>query len=166
MTVSTLLPILCIPLRITTTSCSKGPQGLRFPLGVRGIFATQYFRKVSIRDSDDLVKPFMQVVIRTTRYYATLSILLLPLKLMATEHFCSILYVSIKIGLYHHDCVWRIVSEDSKDFITFQIYFLFSPPFIVKTFLNNFLNSSLSACLCCSNVQQLLQIFQNLYFLL
>ena len=72
MTASTLLLILCIPPKITTSSYSKGPQGLRFPLGVRGIFATQYFRKVSIRDSDDLVKPFMQVVIRTTRYYATL----------------------------------------------------------------------------------------------
>ena len=67
---STLLPMLGIPSKITTTSCSKGPQGLRFPLGVRGIFATKYFQKALIRDSDDLVKPFMQVVIRTTRYYA------------------------------------------------------------------------------------------------
>ena len=74
---STLLPILCISLKITTTSCSKVPQGLRFPLGVRGIFATKYFQKVPIRDSDNLVKPFMQVAIQTTRYYATLSKLLL-----------------------------------------------------------------------------------------
>ena len=35
---STLPPILCILYRVTTTSCSKGPQGLRFPLGVSGIF--------------------------------------------------------------------------------------------------------------------------------
>ena len=69
---SMLLPMLCISLRITTTSCSKVPQGLRFPLGVRGIFATKYFQKVPIRDSDNLVKPFMQVAIQTTRYYATL----------------------------------------------------------------------------------------------
>jgi hypothetical protein len=72
MSVSTLLPMLCISIKITTTSCSKVPQGLRFPLGVRGIFATQYFQKVPIRDSDNLVKPFMQVAIQTTRYYATL----------------------------------------------------------------------------------------------
>ena len=69
---STLLLILCISLKITTTSCSKVPQGLRFPLGVRGIFAAKYFQKVPIRDSDNLVKPFMQVAIQTTRYYATL----------------------------------------------------------------------------------------------
>ena len=69
---STLLLMLCIPFKITTTSCSKVPQGLRFPLGVRGIFATKYFQKVPIRDSDNLVKPFMQVAIQTTRYYATL----------------------------------------------------------------------------------------------
>ena len=35
---STLLPILCTLLNITTTSCSKGPQGLCFPLGDDGIF--------------------------------------------------------------------------------------------------------------------------------
>ncbi len=72
MTTSTLLLILGILLKITTTSCSKVPQGLRFPLGVRGIFAAQYFQKVPIRDSDNLVKPFMQVTIQMTRYYATL----------------------------------------------------------------------------------------------
>ena len=35
---STLLPILCISYKITTTSCSKGPQGLSFPLGISGTF--------------------------------------------------------------------------------------------------------------------------------
>lgn len=35
---STLLPILCISRKATTTSCSKGPQGLSFPLGVSGTF--------------------------------------------------------------------------------------------------------------------------------
>ncbi len=72
MAASTLPPILCVLVKTTTTSCSKGPQGLRFPLGVRGLFTTRYIRKVLVRDSDDLVKPFMQVVIHTTRYYATL----------------------------------------------------------------------------------------------
>ena len=72
MNTSTLLLILCIPNKITTTSCSKVPQGLRFPLGVRGIFTTQDFRKLSTRDSGDLVKPFMHVAIHTTRHYATL----------------------------------------------------------------------------------------------
>ncbi len=67
---STLLPMLCILIELTTTSCSKVPQGLRFPLGVRGIFTTQYFQKAPTRDSDNLVKPFMQVAIQTTRYYA------------------------------------------------------------------------------------------------
>jgi len=35
---STLLPILCTTRKVTTTSCSKGLQGLRFPLGDSGIF--------------------------------------------------------------------------------------------------------------------------------
>ena len=70
MNVSTLLPMLCIPDKITTTSCSKVPQGLHFPMDVRGIFATQYFQKFSTRDSSDLVKPFMHVAIHTTRHYA------------------------------------------------------------------------------------------------
>ena len=87
MTVSTLLLILCISLKITTTSCSKVPQGLRFPLGIRGLFTTKYFQRVSVRDSDNLVKPFMQVAIQTTRYYATLSKLLLSFfKRKITNH--------------------------------------------------------------------------------
>ena len=35
---STLLPILGILHKVATTSCSKGPQGLHFPLGISGIF--------------------------------------------------------------------------------------------------------------------------------
>ena len=70
MVFSTLLLILGIPNKITTTSCSKVPQGLRFPLGVSGLFTGKYIRKDSTRDSDNLVKPFMQVAIQTTRYYA------------------------------------------------------------------------------------------------
>ena len=69
MTASTLLPILCISSKFTTTSCSKVPQGLRFPLGVSGLFTGRYFQKAPIRDSDNLVKPFMQVTIQMTRYY-------------------------------------------------------------------------------------------------
>ena len=38
---STLLPILCISRKATTASCSKGPQGLSFPLGVSGTFTRQ-----------------------------------------------------------------------------------------------------------------------------
>ena len=72
MTTSTLLPMLCVSYKITTTSCSKVPQGLRFPLDVRGLFTTRYFQKAPTRDSDNLVKPFMQVTIQMTRYYATL----------------------------------------------------------------------------------------------
>ena len=67
-----LLLILCTYHKFTTTSCSKGPQGLRFPLGVSGLFTGQYFQKSLVRDSDNFVKPFMQVAIQTTRYYATL----------------------------------------------------------------------------------------------
>ena len=69
---STLLLILCISHKITTTSCSKVPQGLSFPLDVSGLCTRKYFQKAPIRDSDNLVKPFMQVAIHTTRYYATL----------------------------------------------------------------------------------------------
>ena len=69
---STLLPMLCVSHKITTTSCSKVPQGLRFPLGVCGLFTTKYFQKAPIRDSDNLVKPFMQVTIQMTGYCATL----------------------------------------------------------------------------------------------
>ncbi len=72
MTTSTLLLMLCIPRNVTTTSCSKVPQGLRFPLGVSGLFTGGYFQRAPTRDSDNLVKPFMQVAIQTTRYYATL----------------------------------------------------------------------------------------------
>lgn len=72
MTTSTLLPMLGISFKITTTSCSKVPQGLRFPLGVRGIFTTKYIQKAPTRDSDNLVKPFMHVTIQMTRHYATL----------------------------------------------------------------------------------------------
>ena len=72
MTASTLLPILCVFLKVTTTSCSKVPQGLRFPLGARGLFTTRCVQKVPTRDSDNLVKPFMHVAIQTTRHYATL----------------------------------------------------------------------------------------------
>ncbi len=108
MIASMLLPMLCIPDKITTTSCSKVPQGLRFPLGVRGIFATQYFQKASTRDSDNLVKPFMQVAIQTTRYYAhyKLSLEKKPSKsskklfLVFFENFFVNLYIAIKFGLY------------------------------------------------------------------
>ncbi len=67
-----LLPMLCIPLTTTTTSCSKGLQGLRFPLGVTGIFTGKWVQKDLVRDSDYLVKPFMHVTIQMTRHYATL----------------------------------------------------------------------------------------------
>lgn len=92
MTVSTLLPILCILIKFTTTSCSKVPQGLRFPLGVRGLFTTKCVQKVPTRDSDNLVKPFMHVAIQTTRHYAHNVIL--------NSEQNSILYIAIKIGLY------------------------------------------------------------------
>ncbi len=115
MTDSTLLPMLCVPIKFTTTSCSKVPQGLRFPLGVSGLCTGGYFQKALIRDSDNLVKPFMQVTIQMTRYYA---------------HFCY--YLIFKLGellflitsiCRHIDrtissqiifCVWHIVSEDSR----------------------------------------------------
>jgi len=67
---STLLPILCTIRKVATTSCSKGLQGLRFPLGVFRIFTENRVQKVLVRDSDNLVKPFMQAAIQTARYYA------------------------------------------------------------------------------------------------
>ena len=65
-----LLLMLSTNRKLTTTSCSKGPQGLHFPLGVSGLFTGGYFQKFLVRDSDDFVKPFMQVTIQMTRYYA------------------------------------------------------------------------------------------------
>ena len=72
MAASTLLLILCNFLKTATTSCSKVPQGLRFPLGVSGLFTGRCVQRAPVGDSDNLVKPFMQVAIQTTRYYATL----------------------------------------------------------------------------------------------
>src|SRR3989344_4322712 len=91
---STLLPMLCIPLKATTTSCSKGSQGLRFPLGVTGIFTDQYFQKVLVRDSDHLIKPFMHVAIQTTRHYAHLMLF----RILFEQN--SVLYIAVKVGLY------------------------------------------------------------------
>jgi len=65
-----LLLMLCILLDIATTSCSKGPQGLSFPLGDDGMFTIKFVQKVLTWDSDYLVKPFMHVAIQTTRHYA------------------------------------------------------------------------------------------------
>src|SRR3989338_5651404 len=99
-----LLLILCVSLKITITSCSKVQQGLRFPLGVRGIFTTKCVQKVPTRDRDNLVKPFMHVAIQTTRHYATLSKLyyfifqkekLLTIFEMAINDFSLILHVSM-----------------------------------------------------------------------
>lgn len=96
---STLLPTLCIILDITTTSCSKGLQGLRFPLGDTGIFTGKWVQKVLVGDSDHLVEPFMHVTIQMTRHYAQLvlpwvpSILLMSLLVLG-------LYLAIKFGLY------------------------------------------------------------------
>ena len=109
MTTSTLLLILCIPIKLTTASCSKVPQGLRFPLGVRGLFTTRCVQKGPTRDSDNLVKPFMHVAIQTTRHYATLSKLLLSTlmsyDLDKSRRVCASkpLHVSMQIGLYHHE---------------------------------------------------------------
>jgi hypothetical protein len=69
---STLLPTLSTFNKITTTGCSKGLQGLRFPLGDTGLYTGEWFRKTLVRDSDNLVKPFMHVSIQKTRHYATL----------------------------------------------------------------------------------------------
>ena len=157
MTTSTLLLILCISSKLTTTSCSKVPQGLHFPLGVPGLCTRQYFQRAPIWDSDNLVKPFMHVAIQTTRHYATLSFLLLSfLKRITNHRFIngglararlymspySSDYIFIKTNFY----VWRIVSEDSKELITsFKVYFLYFPsPFIKKIFGRSSLNFSIS----------------------
>src|SRR3989344_638963 len=109
MRASTLLPILCVPLKTTTTSCSKVPQGLRFPLEVRGIFTTQYFQKVLARDSDHHVKPFMHVTIQMTRHYAHR----VNLQIFRFE----ILNIAIKVGLYLTTTFFRKkVSRSSKNF--------------------------------------------------
>ena len=116
MTVSTLPLILCISTKTPTTSCSKVPQGLRFPLGVRGLFTTRYFRKALVRDSNNLVKPFMQVVIHTTGYCATLSFLLLSLS-------------KRKLQTIYHGGLARArlcTSPHSSDYIITMIIYLVS----------------------------------------
>ena len=87
-----LLLILCTSLGITTTSCSKGPQGLHFPLGDDGMFTIKCVQKVLTWDSDYLVKPFMHVAIQTTRHYATLStnkIICWTISSQITSNLCS-----------------------------------------------------------------------------
>jgi len=124
MTTSTLLPMLCISIKFTTTSCSKVPQGLHFPLGVSGLCTGKYFQRAPFGDSDNLVKPFMRVAIHTTRHYATLSFLLLSFlseERMKISHFLSFskklqtmikfrrscanktLHISMQFGLYLHN---------------------------------------------------------------
>jgi len=109
MTTSTLLLILCISSKLTTTSCSKVPQGLHFPLGVPGLCTRQYFQRAPIWDSDNLVKPFMHVAIQTTRHYAH-SVILNSIEQNSTLH------IAMKFGLYLNNYFinyfWRVVSED------------------------------------------------------
>src|SRR3989344_8753624 len=108
---STLLPMLCIPLKATTTSCSKGSQGLRFPLGVTGIFTDQYFQKVLVRDSDHLIKPFMHVAIQTTRHYAHY------VNLYSSFEQNTSLHIAMKFGLYLPTTFLRKkVSRSSKNY--------------------------------------------------
>ena len=92
---STLPPTLGIHNKFTTTGCSKGLQGLRFPLDDTGLFTGKWFRRVQVRDSDNIVKPFMHVAIQTTRHYAHL-LFCNYLRAIAT------LYIAIKFGLYLH----------------------------------------------------------------
>src|SRR3989344_8840110 len=95
-----LLPTLCISLDTTTTSCSKGLQGLRFPLGDTGIFTGKWVQKVLARDSDHLVEPFMHVAIQTTRHYAQLDVNTNISVLCPNKYIFSGLYIAIKFGLY------------------------------------------------------------------
>lgn len=44
----------------TMSDCGKVPWGLSLPLGFRGIFTTQCVRRVSGRDSGNLVTPLVQ----------------------------------------------------------------------------------------------------------
>ena len=120
MKTSTLLPMLCIPDKITTTSCSKVPQGLRFPLDVCGIFATQYIQKFSTRDSNDLVKPFMHVAIHTTRHYAQ-SCYNQEFNFLTKYCFQYFLNVAIKFGLYLH----KLIFMSKNNFLKIQ-YLLFN----------------------------------------
>ena len=64
---------LCIRKRIPAAGCSKTPQGLLFPLGVRGLFVhVMWFHRVLRGDSGALVDPFMHVGTYPTRHLATL----------------------------------------------------------------------------------------------
>jgi hypothetical protein len=65
---------LCIHNRAPAAGCSKTPQGLLFPLGVRGLFVhVTWVHRVLRGDSGALVDPFMHVGTYPTRHLATLS---------------------------------------------------------------------------------------------
>ena len=64
---------LCNHNHIATTSCSKAPQGLLFPIEVGGLFVhLMWVRRVVDGDSGALVDPFMHVGTYPTRHLATL----------------------------------------------------------------------------------------------
>lgn len=112
MTTSMLLLMLCIPIKLTTTSCSKVPQGLHFPLGVPGLCTRQYFQRAQNWDSDNLVKPFMHVAIQTTRHYATLSFLLLSFsKRITNRQFINggLMRMSLCMSPYSSDYILIII---------------------------------------------------------
>ena len=111
----------------------------------------KYFQKASIRDSDNLVKPFMQVAIQTTRYYAhdvNLFTEINEIKDFVLSLFVN-LHIAMKFGLYlnkknlgsSYDIsykrkylknflnsiyFYRVVSEDSRIKIYFSKYNLLS----------------------------------------
>lgn len=121
MMVSTLPLILCTFCKTTTTSCSKVPQGLCFPLGVSGLCTRRYFQKALIRDSNNLVKPFMQVVIHTTRYYAH-AVTFYKLSLEKKTHILTIIYyggltrVSLCMSPHRSDYIFMIDIYVQKQF--------------------------------------------------
>jgi hypothetical protein len=64
---------LCTPVHTPATGCSKAPQGLLSPLGVRGLFAhVTWVHGAPGGDSGALVDPFMHVGTYPTRHLATL----------------------------------------------------------------------------------------------
>ena len=63
-------PTLYNKTHIAATDYSKVSRGLHFPLEISGIRTRQSVQRILVGDSEDLVTPFMQVVIQTTRYYA------------------------------------------------------------------------------------------------
>ena len=121
----TITPSISSHLLYTTRLATQHQATVKF----HGVFASHWrslasapernVRRAAPRDSDDLVTPFMHVVIQTTRHYAqsVTSHLVLTVSRRRTtisDCFLASLQGSDYILTFYEECFRRIVSEDSR----------------------------------------------------